>query len=51
MYGSAPTHFSEIEIDGVVQPSVVSSYTFDTTGEHTVKYTLVDPTSIKKKNI
>ena len=38
--------FSEIEIDGVVQPSVVSSYTFDTTGEHTVKYTLTDPTSI-----
>ena len=38
--------FTEIEIDGVVQPSVVSSYTFDTTGEHTVKYTLVNPTTI-----
>ena len=38
--------FSAIEIDGVVQPSVVTSYTFTTTGEHTVKYTLVDPTSI-----
>ena len=38
--------FTEIEIDGVVQPSVVSAYTFDTLGEHTVKYTLADPTSI-----
>lgn len=40
--------FSEIEIDGVVQPSVVSNYTFDTEGEHTVKYTLIDPTTIGK---
>lgn len=40
------SYFSEIEIDGVVQPSVVSSYTFDTIGEHIVKYTLVDTTSI-----
>jgi len=38
--------FSEIEIDGAVQPSVVSAYTFDTLGEHTVKYTLTDPTRI-----
>ena len=38
--------FSVIEIDGVEQPSVVSSHTFSTTGEHTVKYTLTDPTSI-----
>ena len=38
--------FSAIEIDGVKQPSVVSAYTFNTTGEHTVKYTLADPTSI-----
>ena len=38
--------FSSIEIDGVEQPSVVSAYTFTTTGEHTVKYTLIDPTSI-----
>lgn len=29
-----------IMIDGVVQPSVVSSYNFTTTGEHTVKYIL-----------
>ena len=38
--------FTQIEIDGVVQSSVVSSYTFDTTGEHTVKYTLADPTEL-----
>ena len=38
------SNISEIEIDGVVQPSVTNTYTFDTTGEHTVKYTLTDPT-------
>ena len=38
--------FSAMEIDGVAQPSVVTAYTFDTVGEHTVKYTLTDPTSI-----
>ena len=38
--------FSEIEIDGVVQPSVTTGYTFSTTGEHTVKYTLTDPTEL-----
>ena len=43
---SAVSQFSGIEIDGVVQPSVVSAYTFSTTGEHSVKYTLTDPTSI-----
>jgi hypothetical protein len=37
--------FEEIEIDGVVQQEVVSSYTFSTTGEHIVKYKL-DNTSI-----
>ena len=39
-------NFSAIEIDGVAQPSVTTGYTFTTTGEHTVKYTLKDPTSI-----
>ena len=39
-------YFSTMEIDGVVQPSVVSEYTFSTTGEHIVKYTLVDDTTI-----
>lgn len=43
-YADSP--FSAIEIDGVVQPSVVTEYTFDTLGEHTIKYTLTDPTSI-----
>ena len=33
---------SSIEIDGVEQPSVVTGYTFSTTGIHTVKYTLAD---------
>lgn len=37
---------SSIEIDGVEQPSVNHSYTFSTFGEHTVKYTLTDPTTI-----
>ena len=46
MFSNATNDFSEIEIDGVVQSGVVSSYTFDTTGEHTVKYSLADPTTI-----
>lgn len=45
-YSSAMSQFSQIEIDGILQPSVVSSYQFDTTGEHTIKYTLADPTTI-----
>ena len=38
--------FSAIEVDGVELPNVVSAYTFSTTGEHIVKYTLKDPTTI-----
>ena len=45
-YNQYTSGFSKIEIDGVVQPSVTSAYTFSTTGEHTVKYKLADPTSI-----
>ena len=45
-YNKWTSGFSEIEIDGVVQQSVVSAYTFDTIGEHTVKYTLKDQTNI-----
>ena len=45
-YSGSTNEFTQIEIDGVVQSSVVSSYTFNTTGEHTVKYTLSDPTQI-----
>ena len=41
--------FSAIEIDGIEQQSVVSAYTFNTTGEHTVKYTLTDQTSIGER--
>ena len=40
------TQFTSIEIDGVEQPSVAASYTFSTTGEHTVKYSLADETKI-----
>ena len=38
--------FIGMEIDGVEQDEVVSSYQFETTGEHTVKYTLRDGTYI-----
>lgn len=44
--GTRLTEFTSIEIDGVEQPSVVSAYTFSTTGEHTVKYTLTGQTTI-----
>ena len=40
------TGIIEMEIDGVVQSNVVSSYTFGTTGEHIVKYVLSNPTEI-----
>ena len=45
-YNQYISGFSAIEIDGVEQAEVVSAYTFSTTGEHTVKYTLTDPTTI-----
>ena len=38
-YGSSTSPFSSMEIDGIKMPVNVS-YTFDTTGEHTVKFTL-----------
>lgn len=44
-YNNYINAFEAIEIDGVVQPNVVSAYTFDTLGEHTVKYTLSNPTT------
>ena len=40
------SNINSIEIDGTVISQVVSEYTFDTPGEHTVKYTLTDPTTI-----
>lgn len=41
-----PSCFSSIEIDGVEQSEVTDSYDFSTVGEHTLKYTLIDPTII-----
>lgn len=38
--------FDGVVIDGVEQPSVVSSYTFDSIGEHTIKFLLADPLEI-----
>ena len=40
------TGFNKVEIDGVEQPSVETGYTFNTTGEHTVKFALTSPTTI-----
>ena len=39
---SGTTSFTKIEIDGVEQPSVTTGYTFSTSGEHTVKYHLIN---------
>ena len=38
---------TQIELDNVVLPSVVQTYTFSTNGEHIAKFTLTDPTTIK----
>lgn len=38
--------FDEVEIDGVVMNPISAYCTFQTAGEHTVKYTLKDPTKI-----
>ena len=40
------TNVSKMEIDGIVQQNVIGTYAFNTTGEHTVKITLSDPTII-----
>jgi len=45
-YGYYLNSFDEIEIDGVVQSEVIGNYQFRATGEHIVKYTLVDPTEV-----
>ena len=45
-YNQYTSAFTEIEIDGAVQSTVVSAYTFDTLGEHTIKYTLLDGANI-----
>lgn len=46
MHISAIPQFSKIEIDGVIQPNIITSYQFNTTGEHVVKYTMIDNTTI-----
>lgn len=40
------SNFTSMEVDGVLLDSVTTGYTFETAGEHTVKFELVDPTSI-----
>ena len=41
-----PNMFKSMEIDGVLLDSLVTSYQFNTTGEHTVKYELYDETKV-----
>ena len=43
---SAISGFSSVEIDGVKIEPIVSSYTFTTAGEHSIKYTFVDETKV-----
>ena len=43
---NVPSAFTQMEVDGVKQSSVVSAYTFNTTGNHTVKYVMKTPTEI-----
>jgi len=38
--------FKSMEIDGVMLDELVAAYTFNTTGEHTVKYELYDETKL-----
>lgn len=38
--------FTDIEVDGVKMETMAKTYTFATAGEHTVKYTLIDGTTI-----
>ena len=42
---SATTNFASMEVDGI-ETTIASAYTFTTTGEHTVKFTFKDNTSI-----
>ena len=46
---SATTGFTSMEVDGVEITAVTTGYTFSTTGEHTVKFTLKDNTTIGKR--
>jgi hypothetical protein len=40
------SNFTSMEVDGVLLDNVTTDYTFDTVGEHTVKFELADPTTI-----
>lgn len=40
---------SSMEIDGVEQSGLIDEYTFSTLGEHIVKFTLIDPTTIRSR--
>ena len=42
----ADRDIESMEIDGVELGNIVNTYRFDTIGEHTVKYVLINPTSI-----
>lgn len=46
MGNTAASLFSEVEIDGVKQQNITTTYTFNTTGEHTIKYTFVSSDTI-----
>jgi len=41
-----PNVFKSMEIDGIILPELVTEYTFDTIGVHTVKYELYDETKL-----
>ena len=45
---SATTNFASMEVDGVEITAVTTGYTFTTSGEHTVKFTLKDNTAISE---
>ena len=44
---NSTTAFTKVEVDGVEISPIASGYTFDTLGEHEVKYTLADETTIR----
>ena len=46
---NSTTGISSMTIDGVKQQSVVANYTFSTSGEHIVKYNLVNQTTISEE--
>ena len=47
----SPSAFTSIEIDGVIQPEVISEYVFNTLGEHVVKYELADKTNTGSRSL